>query len=38
MNLTWNGVEVLDEFVTYTTDGAVLGEARLAFRENYGGR
>lgn len=38
MNLTWNGVEVLDEFVTYSTAGSALGEARLAFRENYGGR
>lgn len=38
MNLTWNGVEVLDESVIFSTDATVLGEAQLAFRENYGGR
>lgn len=37
MNLTWNGVEVLDESVVYSTNADELGEAQLAFRENYRG-
>lgn len=36
MNFTRNGIEKLDEWVTYSTDERVVGEARLSFQEYYG--
>lgn len=36
MNFTRNGIEKLDEWVTYSTDEQVVGEARLSFQRHYG--
>lgn len=37
MNFTHNGVEHLDEMVTYTTEPAVVGALRIEFSREYGG-
>ena len=38
MNLTYNGVELLEEAVKYDTDPGVIGEARLTYFQRWGGR
>lgn len=37
MNLTFNGVEILDEGVTFETDREATESARIAFLNDYGG-
>ena len=37
MNLTFNGVEILDEGVTFETDREATESARIAFINDYGG-
>lgn len=37
MNFTHNGVIKLDETVTLETDPSAIAQARIAFRDNYGG-
>ena len=37
MNFTRNGVDHLDEMVTYTTDPSQVGHLRLEFTQEYGG-
>ena len=38
MNITFNGIELLEEQVTFDIDKSAVGEAQLVFYENYGGR
>jgi hypothetical protein len=33
MNLTWNGIEINEEYVSYETDREAISQARLHFRE-----
>jgi len=35
MNLTYNGVEINEEGVTFETNEASIASARIAFHENY---
>ncbi|MFN9370313.1 MAG: phospholipase D-like domain-containing protein DpdK [Planctomycetaceae bacterium] len=37
MNLTYNGVEILDEGITFETDRDATESARIAFLNDYGG-
>jgi len=37
MNITFNGIEILEEQITFEIDKSATGEAKLAFYENYGG-
>jgi len=37
MNFTRNGIENLDEMVTYTTNPETVGALRLEFDQEYGG-
>lgn len=37
MNLTFNGIEILDEGVTFETDREATESARIAFLNDYGG-
>ena len=37
MNFTYNGIVVNDEYVRFTTDSTEVAEARIAFRERWGG-
>ena len=37
MNLTFNGVEILDEGITFETDREATESARIAFLNDYGG-
>lgn len=36
MNITYNGVEILDESVTFETEKSAIAEARIEFLEKYG--
>ena len=37
MNITYNGIELLEEQITFDIDGAEVGSAKLTFHEKYGG-
>ncbi len=37
MNLTWNGIEVLEESLIYTTEPDTVAAVRLQYRERWGG-
>lgn len=37
MNLTWNGIEILEEALTYVTDAETVATKRLQCRKRWGG-
>jgi hypothetical protein len=37
MNLTWNGIEVLEESLHYTTEDEAVATVRLQYRQRWGG-
>jgi hypothetical protein len=37
MNITFNGIEILEEGINYDINASTIAEARIAFLENYGG-
>ena len=38
MNFTWNGIELLEEFVRYDTNEQAIAEKKLEYRKRWGGR